>query len=116
MRREEGQSLVEFALVVPMVIGLVTAIAYFGILFFHKISLTDDLRVAARMATVCNGASSNPNYVNPVTAFKSAMANDGFDPTKVSISAFSCPPPGSSFTLVGSYPEQFTFSDSISPR
>jgi len=51
-RNEEGQALIEFALVLPLLLLLVFGIIQFGILFNNYITLTDAVRAGARQAAV----------------------------------------------------------------
>ena len=48
IRNERGQTMVEFALVVPILLVVVFSIIQFGILYNHYITLTDATRVGAR--------------------------------------------------------------------
>jgi Flp pilus assembly protein TadG len=56
-RREDGQALVEFALVLPVLLMLVTAILQFGLLFNKYITLTDAVRSGARTLALGRGLS-----------------------------------------------------------
>jgi Flp pilus assembly protein TadG len=51
-RSEEGQAMVEFALVIPVLLLLVFGIIQFGILFNNYVTLTDAVRAGARQAAV----------------------------------------------------------------
>ncbi len=51
-RSERGQTLTEFALVLPLMVVLLFGIIQFGITFNNYISLTDAVRAGARTATV----------------------------------------------------------------
>ncbi len=51
-RSESGQSLTEFALVLPLMVMLLFGIIQFGVTFNDYISLTDAVRAGARKATV----------------------------------------------------------------
>lgn len=55
MRHNKGQSLVEFALVVPFFLFLVFAIIYCGMLFHDYSTLTGIARSAAREAAIVSG-------------------------------------------------------------
>jgi Flp pilus assembly protein TadG len=52
LRREEGQAAVEMALVLPILVVLLLAIAQFGIAFNNYVTLTDATRAGARKAAV----------------------------------------------------------------
>ena len=51
-RRQEGQAMVEFALVIPLLLLLIFGIIQFGMLFNNYLALTDAVRVGARQAAV----------------------------------------------------------------
>ena len=51
-RAQEGQTLVEFALVVPLLLLIVFGIIQFGVAFNDYLSLTDGVRAGARKAAV----------------------------------------------------------------
>lgn len=51
-KREEGQALVEFIIVLPVLLLIVLGIIQFGTLFKDYIALTDAVRVGARQAAV----------------------------------------------------------------
>ena len=72
---ERGQALVEFTLVLPILLALVTAIVEFGIAYNHYVTLTDAARVGARAAAV--------SLDDPVTAGRTAARRSaaGLDPT-----------------------------------
>ena len=51
-RNEDGQAMVEFALVAPILFLILFAIIQFGIVFMHSVALTDAVRTGARKASV----------------------------------------------------------------
>ena len=51
-RSERGQTMAEFALVLPVLVLLLFGIIQFGIAFNHYLSLTDAVRAGARKAAV----------------------------------------------------------------
>jgi Flp pilus assembly protein TadG len=66
LRREDGQSFVEFAFIMPFLVFLVLAIVQFGRGFHDYITITDAARVGAREAavhrtTACSSATSKIN-------------------------------------------------------
>jgi Flp pilus assembly protein TadG len=52
VRRQEGQAMVEFAMVLPLLLLLIMGIIQFGIVFSHYVTLTDAVRAGARQAAV----------------------------------------------------------------
>jgi Flp pilus assembly protein TadG len=51
-RREAGQAIVEFALILPLLALLVFGIMQFGVAFHNYLAITDAARVGARAAAV----------------------------------------------------------------
>jgi Flp pilus assembly protein TadG len=49
---ERGQSMVEFAVILPILVMLFLAIWQFGVAFHHYLAITDAARVGARAAAV----------------------------------------------------------------
>ncbi len=54
-RREDGQALLEFALVLPVLLLILTAILQFGLVFNKYITLTDAVRSGARELALGRG-------------------------------------------------------------
>ena len=52
--------MVEAAIVLPLVLLVLLAIAQFGVVLSHYINLTDAVRVAGRAATTCRFPGSTP--------------------------------------------------------
>jgi Flp pilus assembly protein TadG len=89
LQREDGQAIVEFAMVLPLLVALLLGIVQFGIIFNNYETLTDASRVAARRAATSrflgdNGASAR-------TAAKNAASN--LNLTDAQIDVQSCLPP-----------------------
>jgi len=59
-RREDGQSIVEFALVLPVLLLILTGILKFGLMFNNYITLTDAVRNGARTLALGRGMQGNP--------------------------------------------------------
>ena len=103
-REENGQALVEFALVAPLLFLILFGIVQFGIAFKNSIALTDAVRTGARQAAVSR------TVANPVAATDSAVigaANDLDSSTLSSRVQMSVPggwAAGSSVTVSATYP------------
>jgi Flp pilus assembly protein TadG len=102
LRNEEGQGIVEFALVLPVLLALVLGIVQFGITFNNYLTITDATRVGARKAAVSrflgdNGASAR------LAAFAAA---GGLDASKlvVDVTSTSWTTPGSDVSVSATYP------------
>jgi Flp pilus assembly protein TadG len=101
IRNEQGQTMTEFALVLPVLALLLFAVIQFGIVFNSYVTLTDATRAGARRAAV---SREDPNRDSAVIAAVRNSASD-LDPGKLSV-----PPPsstwdaGSDVTVTASYP------------
>ena len=60
LRAEDGVAMVEFALVLPVLLAVLTGILQFGLMFNKYISLTDAARIGAREIALSRGTTGNP--------------------------------------------------------
>jgi Flp pilus assembly protein TadG len=88
LRNDDGQAIVEFALVLPLIMGLLLGIVQFGIVFNNYETLTDAARVGARKASITRFVGDNG--ASAVNAVKSAAS--GLDQTQLGVTVHSCPP------------------------
>jgi Flp pilus assembly protein TadG len=101
IRNEQGQTMTEFALVLPILALLLFAVIQFGIVFNNYVTLTDATRAGARKAAV---SRQDPNRDSAVIAAVRSSATD------LSSSKLSVPPPSSTWnsgddvTVTASYP------------
>ena len=101
IRRERGQTMVEFALVVPILLVVVFSIIQFGILYNHYITLTDATRVGARKGAVSRTA---PNPIALAVAATRAAA-PGLKPAQLGVTATATAwSPGADITVEATYP------------
>jgi len=102
-RNAEGQTMVEFALVLPILCLLLFGVIQFGIVFNNYVDLTDAVRAGARKAAVSR-LTSDPSGPNGVA--KQAVINSAgdikIDPTKVTVT--SDWQPGDDVTVQAAYP------------
>jgi Flp pilus assembly protein TadG len=89
LRNEDGQAIVEFALVLPLLMGLLLGIVQFGIIFNNYETITDAARVGARQAIVARFAGDNG--ASAIAAAKSAASNLDLS-APGAVAAHSCPP------------------------
>ena len=68
IRDQRGQSVAEFALVLPLLMLILLAILQFGVLFRDYLAVTDAVRAGARKAAVSRSAAF------PTTACEDAVA------------------------------------------
>jgi Flp pilus assembly protein TadG len=58
--REDGQAIVEFVLVLPILLGFIFLIIQGGVAYHDKITMTDAVRVGARAAAVNRTSADGP--------------------------------------------------------
>jgi Flp pilus assembly protein TadG len=102
LRREEGQGVVEFAFVLPILLALILGIVQFGIAFNNYLTLNDATRVGARKAAVSrflgdNGAAARAAVI-------SAASNLNLTPAQVTVQATSWTTPGADVSVSATYP------------
>lgn len=102
LRNEDGQGVVEFAFVLPMLLALVLGIVQFGIAFNNYLTLTDATRVGARKAAVSRFLADNGAAARSATI--SAAAGLNLTPGQVTITATSWTTPGSDVSVSATYP------------
>lgn len=101
-RQEEGQALVEFALVLPLFVTLVFAIVQFGIAFHDYLVLTDAVRAGARTAAVSR-TTLDPRSAGEAAVRRAAVNLDAPQLT-VSVAAEPGWTRGADVTVSASYP------------
>ncbi len=83
-RRENGQAVVEFALVMPVLLLLLLGVVQFGTVFRDYIALTDATRVGARQASVARSIQPETNRV-PIVEARVRKAAVNLDGSKLTI-------------------------------
>lgn len=80
-KREDGQAMVEFALILPVFLLILCGIIDFGWLFYNQLSLNNACREGARYAVVNTAEDGNTqsiiNHIENSTT--TVFANDGVD-------------------------------------
>ena len=102
LRSEEGQGVVEFAFVLPLLLALVLGIVQFGILFNNYLTITDATRVGARKAAVSRFLGDNGAAAR--TATYSAASNLKALQLAVTVTSTSWTTPGSDVSVSATYP------------
>ena len=99
-REERGQTMVEFALVVPILCTVLFAVIQFGVLYKNYVTLTDATRVGARKAAVSR------HEANPVgaTVAKVKSSASGLDLAKLGVSVSGTWKHGQDVTVATTYP------------
>lgn len=80
-KREDGQAMVEFALILPIFLLILCGIIDFGWLFYNQLSLNNACREGARYAVVHTAENADTqaiiNHIENTTT--TVFANDGID-------------------------------------
>ncbi|MGE5691806.1 MAG: TadE/TadG family type IV pilus assembly protein [Pseudomonadota bacterium] len=97
LRQQRGQSLVEFALVLPALMLILLAIVQFGIVFKQYITLTDAVREGARKAAVSRMRADRDSYVKNAVVTAGSDLGSSFRTSNVSVT--STWDPGSDVTV-----------------
>jgi Flp pilus assembly protein TadG len=102
LKNERGQTMTELALVLPILVVLVLAIAQFGVAFNNYVTLTDAARAAARKGAVSR-ESGNPSGDCQAAGYAAGgnLKNPGTDFVVNCSSSWSI---GSDVTVTASYP------------
>jgi len=101
--REDGQSIVELAISLPLLLLILTAILQFGLMLNKAITLNDAVRSGARTLALDGGGSygvSDP-CDNAITATVNSATNVGLTASQVSVTTASGDTCGA-----GSYPNR----------
>jgi Flp pilus assembly pilin Flp len=100
LRDQQGQSMTEFALVLPIIALLLFGVIQFGIVFNNYITLTDATRAGARKAAVSRRAP------DPVSTCISAIRSSANNLTQSALTP-NCQStwlPGADVTVTATYP------------
>ena len=100
-RSEKGQTMVETAIALPVILLILFAILEFGIVFRDYLALTDAVRVGARKGAVSR------ELPDPVGATAAAVRNSGQDlgpALQVQVVPAAPWAPGADVTVTGRYP------------
>src|SRR6202795_3821577 len=100
LRNERGQTMAEFAIVLPVLMLVVFAIIQFGLLFNNFVALTDAVRAGARTAAVSRTAA------DPVgaTVARVQSATGDLDQAKLGVTVVSGWQHGDDVTVSATYP------------
>jgi Flp pilus assembly protein TadG len=99
IRRERGQTMTEFAIVLPIFLLLVLGIAQLGIAFNNYLALTDGVRSGARYGAVLRTSGTRVHKRSP----RSAVCGQP-QPGTIGVTITSTWQAGSDLTVCGSYP------------
>jgi Flp pilus assembly protein TadG len=99
-KREQGQTMTEFALVLPLLALLLFGVIQFGIVFHQYVTLTDAVRAGARQGAVGRHVSDPSAEVEDRVR---TSASD-LDQSKLNVTVSSPWTQGSDVTVTATYP------------
>ena len=97
---EKGQSMAEFAIVLPILVVFLFGVIQFGILFNNYVTLTDAVRAGARTAAVSRQDSDPTGEAQSMV--RSSAAN--LDQSNLNVSVSSDWQSGDDVTVTATYP------------
>jgi Flp pilus assembly protein TadG len=97
---ERGQTMAEFAVVLPILVVLLFGIMQFGILFNNYVTLTDAARAGARAAAVSRQAADPSGNADAAVRASASDLNQG----NLGVNVSSSWSPGSPVTVTATYP------------
>jgi Flp pilus assembly protein TadG len=100
IRNQQGQTMTEFALVLPVLALLLFAVIQFGIVFNNYVTLTDATRAGARKAAVSR-QTSDPTGTT-VTAVRNSAS--GLKQSNLNVTVSSTWQASSDVSVTASYP------------
>jgi Flp pilus assembly protein TadG len=100
IRSEQGQTMTEFALVLPVLALILFAVIQFGIVFNNYVTLTDATRAGARKAAVSRQASDPVG--NTVTAVRSSATD--LNQSNLDVTVTSTWQPTADVSVTATYP------------
>jgi Flp pilus assembly protein TadG len=100
IKNQQGQSMTEFALVLPILVMLLFGVIQFGIVFNNYITVTDAVRAGARKGAVSR------HLQNPDAAVVQSVRNsaNGLNLSDLNVTVASSWEPGEDVSVTGSYP------------
>ena len=87
MKQERGQSVAEFALVLPLMMLILLGIVQFGMVFKQYITLTDAVREGARKAAVARHRTDRTTHVQNAVVTAGSDLGSGFTTGNVSVTS-----------------------------
>lgn len=91
--RDRGAEAVEFALILPVFIALISGVIYFGLILAAQISITQAARDGARYAAICNTNTTCLGAANANVAARTVAGGFGFAITAANVTATACTAP-----------------------
>ena len=104
MRAEDGQTFVELAIVLPILVLLILGITQFGLAFHNYLAITDAARVGARAGAVKRTSSPCASGGAAMTAIKDSVSTAQWDQISTRITCTAGPNVGDQVKITIKYP------------
>jgi Flp pilus assembly protein TadG len=102
-KREQGQTMAEFTLVLPVLAILLFGIIQFGIVFNNYLAVTDAVRAGARQAAVARHLPEDERVAKVEAKVRASAENLDQDILEVSVEPSDDWEPGSDVTVTATY-------------
>jgi Flp pilus assembly protein TadG len=102
--RQQGQALVEFAILLPVLLLLLLGIVQFGLAFNNYIQVTSAAREGARKASVSRSLGSSAAATAARTAAKGAAPNLNLQDSQITVTASGAWAQGTEVEVTVKYP------------
>jgi Flp pilus assembly protein TadG len=102
-KREQGQTMAEFTLVLPVLAILLFGVIQFGIVFNHYLAVTDAVRAGARQAAVARFLPAAEREAKVEEKVRASAENLDQDILEVSVDPSDDWEPGSDVTVTATY-------------
>jgi Flp pilus assembly protein TadG len=101
-RRQRGQAMVEFAIIVPILLTVLLGIMQLGVVYNNWVTLTDAARAGARKGAVCRSGCTPNAQTATVNAVKNSAAN--LNQSSLGVTVTSTWAQGADVRVEASYP------------
>jgi Flp pilus assembly protein TadG len=102
--RQQGQSMAEFTLILPVLAILLFGVIQFGVAFNNYLAVTDAVRAGARQAAVSRSLSPGQRASTVESRVRSAAKNLDQSKLKVFVTTSSNWAPGTDVSVRATYP------------
>jgi Flp pilus assembly protein TadG len=102
VRSEKGQTMVEFAIIVPILLTILLGIVQLGIVYNNWVSITDAARAGARKGAVCRTGCTPDATTATVNVVKNSAAD--LNQSSLGVTVTSTWAQGADVTVKASYP------------
>jgi Flp pilus assembly protein TadG len=103
-KRQQGQTMVEFTLIFPVLAILLFGVIQFGIAFNNYLAVTDAVRAGSRQAAVARFLPASQRVPTVESKVRASASNLTQSKLKVFVTATSNWDPGSDVTVRATYP------------